>query len=52
MALIGYHPSQPQPLPLEGADERSEAGLVSFFGGEAVTFISDSNFLFVQSFRT
>ena len=41
-----------EPLLLEGAAERSEAGLVSFFGGEAVTFISDFNFSFVQSFRT
>ena len=41
-----------EPLPLEGAAERSEAGLASFFGGEAATFISDSNFSFVQSFRT
>ena len=41
-----------EPLPLEGADERSEAGVASFFGGEAAAFISDSNFSFVQSFRT
>ena len=41
-----------EPLPLEGAVERSEARLASFFGGEAAAFISDSNFSFVQSFRT
>ena len=37
---------------MEGAAERSEAGLASFLGGEAAAFISDSNFSFVQSFRT
>ena len=41
-----------EPLPLEGAAERSEAGVASFFGGEAAAFISDSNFSFVQSFRS
>ena len=33
-----FHPAspiQPPPLPLEGAAERSEAGLASFLGGEA-----------------
>ena len=33
-----------EPLPLEGAAERSEAGLASFFCGEAATFIPHSSF--------
>ena len=49
---IGRREYPREPLPLEGAAERSEAGLAFFFGGETATFISDSNFSFVQSFRT
>ncbi len=36
---IGRRKCPREPLPLEGAAERSEAGLASFFGGEAATTI-------------
>ena len=36
---IGRRECPREPLPLEGAAERSEAGLASFFGGEAATTI-------------
>ena len=34
---IGRRECPREPLPLEGAAERSEAGLASFLGGEAAT---------------
>ena len=34
---IGRRECPREPLPLEGAAERSEAGLASFWGGEAAT---------------